>query len=163
MMRISIRTCFLTLLLLSSVAAEEGHITESDSVAIKTSVETRLMLTDTDSDGVPDSLDNCPLTPNPDQANEDGDSLGDACDSEENCCGQFTGGLPGNTDCSPDGKINLADITRFIDRIYLSKEELCCEENGNVNGDIDGKLSLADLTKQIDMVYISKVPPDPCW
>lgn len=36
--------------------------------------------TDVDGDGVGDGVDNCPLTPNPDQADEDGDSRGDACD-----------------------------------------------------------------------------------
>ena len=30
-------------------------------------------------DGIADPLDNCPEVPNADQANEDGDALGDAC------------------------------------------------------------------------------------
>jgi hypothetical protein len=34
---------------------------------------------DTDGDGLPDPADNCPLNPNPDQANANGDSRGDAC------------------------------------------------------------------------------------
>jgi hypothetical protein len=36
---------------------------------------------DTDTDGIPDASDNCPATPNPDQADADGDGFGDACDS----------------------------------------------------------------------------------
>ena len=36
---------------------------------------------DFDGDGVPDSVDNCPFTPNPDQADTDGDGVGDACDN----------------------------------------------------------------------------------
>lgn len=36
---------------------------------------------DADDDGVPDSIDNCVNTPNPDQADADGDALGDACDT----------------------------------------------------------------------------------
>lgn len=36
---------------------------------------------DTDSDGIPDSSDNCPITANPDQTNSDGDIWGDACDN----------------------------------------------------------------------------------
>ncbi|KYF80688.1 hypothetical protein BE11_46005, partial [Sorangium cellulosum] len=35
---------------------------------------------DDDNDGLADEVDNCPLVPNPDQADEDGDDRGDACD-----------------------------------------------------------------------------------
>ncbi|NNG01107.1 MAG: ExeM/NucH family extracellular endonuclease [Desulfobacteraceae bacterium] len=38
---------------------------------------------DTDGDGVPDDIDNCPDIPNPDQADTDGDGRGDACDPME--------------------------------------------------------------------------------
>ncbi len=36
---------------------------------------------DTDGDGVPDELDNCPTVPNPDQKDSDFDGVGDACSS----------------------------------------------------------------------------------
>ncbi len=38
---------------------------------------------DQDGDGVPDEVDNCPLTPNPDQIDTDLDSVGDACDVDD--------------------------------------------------------------------------------
>ena len=36
-------------------------------------------LSDSDGDGVPDVIDNCPTVPNPDQASSDGGNVGDAC------------------------------------------------------------------------------------
>ena len=39
--------------------------------------------TDTDGDGIADDADNCPLIANSDQANLDGDSVGDACDTDD--------------------------------------------------------------------------------
>ena len=72
------------------------------------------------------------------------------------CCGAFTGGQTGNTDCSDDGKRNLSDITRLIDYVYISKQPLCCVENGNTDGDPDLKVNLADITRLIDHVYLSK-------
>ena len=76
------------------------------------------------------------------------------------CCGAYTGGYTGNTDCSTDGAMNLQDITRLIDRIYLSKATLCCEKNGDTNG--DGTMSLQDVTRLIDHVYLSKNPTATC-
>ena len=78
------------------------------------------------------------------------------------CCGKYTGGWTGNTDCSEDGKRNLVDISKLIDRVYISKSTLCCEENGNTNGDTENKINLADITRLIDHVYISTIETAEC-
>jgi hypothetical protein len=150
------------------------------------------VLVDTDQDGYVDTEDNCPDIYNPDQADRDGDGTGDICDDSDNdgymdavdncwavsnpgqedanqdgvgdacCCGAFSGGLTGNTDCSPDGACALSDITKLIDRVYLSKQPLCCESAGNVDGDLEGAMNLSDITKLIDYVYLSKTAPANC-
>lgn len=47
----------------------------------KKSVSDLIQGNDIDGDGIPDSQDNCPCTPNPDQLDSDGDGVGDACDN----------------------------------------------------------------------------------
>jgi len=53
-------------------------------------------LPDADVDGVPDRNDNCPALANPDQANADGDTLGDACDDDDD-----NDALQDADDCAP--------------------------------------------------------------
>ena len=77
-------------------------------------------------------------------------------------CGVYTEGYTGNTDCSIDGKRNLADITRLIDHVYISKAHLCWRDNGNTDGDSEGRVNLADITRLIDHVYISKAETAAC-
>ena len=70
------------------------------------------------------------------------------------CCGAYTGGKPGNTDCDVQGKYNLSDITKTITRVYLDPDTpLCCEENGDVN--CDTKINLTDITQLITRVYLN--------
>ena len=76
------------------------------------------------------------------------------------CCGMYTFGFTGNTDCDFEGKMNLQDVTRLIDRIYLSRLDLCCEENGDTNA--DGTMNLQDVTRLIDHIYMSKNPTAQC-
>ena len=56
--------------------------------------------TDTDGDGVADTLDNCPLTANANQRDTDGDGLGSLCDA----------------DLNNDGVVNLQDYGLFRQR-----------------------------------------------
>jgi Mg-chelatase subunit ChlD len=51
---------------------QSGHCTGGRCVAVSG---------DSDGDGIPDRVDNCPRTRNPDQKDSDGDGVGDACDN----------------------------------------------------------------------------------
>jgi hypothetical protein len=80
----------------------------------------------------------------------------------QGCCGLFTAGFTGNTNCSNDGKLTLSDVTTLIDHVYISKTPLCCARDGNTNGSSDGKITLSDVTRLIDNIYISKQPTELC-
>ncbi len=95
-------------------------------------------------------------------ANYDDDNVGVIVIVHEGCCGLYTDGITGNTNCSEDGKFTLSDITKLIDHVYISKDPLCCMANGNTNGSEDCKITLSDITVLIDAVYISHVPPAEC-
>jgi formylglycine-generating enzyme required for sulfatase activity len=66
---------------------------------------------DADADSVPDSRDNCPSVPNPDQADCDADGVGDACDQGED---YNANGIPDSCECigdlTSDGVVNGLDL-----------------------------------------------------
>ncbi len=74
---------------------------ECDSGALE--IQTIPVL-DTDGDGVDDDSDNCPVDPNPDQTNTDGDFEGDVCDDDDDNDGEpdATDAFPLNADESVD-------------------------------------------------------------
>lgn len=74
---------------------------------------------DSDGDSIPDSIDNCPLTSNPGQANLDKDAAGDVCDSDGDNDGvlnhldAFKWNAAESKDSDGDGIGDNADSTPF--------------------------------------------------
>ncbi len=99
---------------------------------------------DTDADGVYDPFDNCPEDSNPDQADSDGDGIGDVCSF---VCGDATG----------DDLVNLLDITYLINFLYKDGPDPANMDAADVNN--DGAVNLLDITYMINFLY--KDGPDP--
>jgi hypothetical protein len=112
---------------------------------------TNLGYPDTDDDGIYDNLDNCVDVYNPDQANCDGDAMGDACDPDDD-----NDGVMDETDvldCSNmDATINLDGCDSgvanavFADGKTMMDALLGCAANATNHGDFVS--CVADLTNQ---------------
>ncbi|MCK5282800.1 MAG: thrombospondin type 3 repeat-containing protein [Nanoarchaeota archaeon] len=83
---------------------------------------------DSDGDGVPDSLDNCPSIPNPNQEDIDNDGLGDACDS----CTD----VDQDTYCA-----EIDDCNDNDDLVNPGAAEICNNVDDNCNQEIDENLT----------------------
>lgn len=78
--------------------------------------------------------------------------------SAANCC--F--GMTGNVDCSPNGSVDIADLTLLIDHMFLNMSPLCCGAEANVDGDPDGRVDISDLTRMIDFLFVNFTPMTAC-
>ncbi len=118
-------------------------------------------IADCDNDGVPDTLDNCRCTCNPNQEDLDGDGVGDACDpgchvdadcddgdacTVDSCTGASEGEgvcahMPSeDSACSGDDcfDVNLDDYNLFLARNYTGGEDVLGKvaAGGNIDDDV---------------------------
>jgi len=64
-------------------------------------------------------------------------------------------------DINDDGLVNLADITKLINFVYMKGQPALPEKAGNIDGDPKGTVNLADITVLIYQVYMHGTPR-PC-
>ena len=99
---------------------------------------------DDDSDGVCNTVDNCPYSHNPTQADADADGDGDACD---NCPSVPSGSWQRDTD--GDGLGDACDDDDDNDGIVDSEDDCPVVANANqVDSDADGKGNSCDICPQ---------------
>lgn len=131
-------TLFLALILLAGC--------KSDGVVDTDRVD-ELLATDSDGDGIANGSDNCPIVPNPDQLDLDGDGAGNACDSDRDGDGQEN-----QLDECPDDPSNASgcEASKDTDQDGIADQNDNCptlanpgQEDSNGNGigdacDLDG-------------------------
>ncbi|MDG1309211.1 MAG: thrombospondin type 3 repeat-containing protein, partial [Flavobacteriaceae bacterium] len=106
--------------------------------------------TDSDGDGIINSIDNCPEIANPNQEDSDGDGIGNACDLTENTDTDGDSIIDSQDNCPEKANPNQEDSDG--DGIGDACDPLAPCENGMAdiypcNGyDLVGYLSLDDLT-----------------
>ncbi|UCC43377.1 MAG: hypothetical protein JSU65_09540 [Candidatus Zixiibacteriota bacterium] len=69
-------------------------------------------------------------------------------------------GLTGNVDADPEDIVDIGDLTRLIDYLFISYIEPECLAEANIDG--EGTVDIGDLTRLIDYLFISFTPPAEC-
>ena len=102
---------------------QDGNYSDSQSPCLTLEV----IADDSDGDGVNDGVDNCPAVANADQANNDGDAIGDACDADDD----------------NDGVLDGSDNCQFVQNAGQANNDGdalgdACDDDDDNDGVLDG-------------------------
>ena len=64
-------------------------------------------------------------------------------------------GTTGNVDCDLEDVVDISDLNRLIDYLFITYDQLCCPEEANLDGDSLCVIDIADLTLLIDYLFIT--------
>jgi hypothetical protein len=103
---------------------------------------------DSDSDGIVDLHDNCPLVLNPSQADSNGNGVGDPCDF--GCCN-----VAG--DANNDGMADISDVVYLISYIFSGGLSPYCKDKGDANG--SNQIDISDVVYLIYYIFSGGTPP----
>jgi hypothetical protein len=105
---------------------------------------------DTDGDGITDDIDNCPITPNVDQADGDGDGAGDACETEDESGGEFR---RGDFDGSED--VVITDAIAILGYLFLGSQTPSCLDAADA--DDSGDVEITDALRILNYLFLGGV------
>jgi MYXO-CTERM domain-containing protein len=103
-------------------------VSDGDAQSDPVTVTITVIEVDSDDDTIPDVADNCPTTPNTDQANLDEDDLGDVCDDDVDGDGALA-----TVDCNDRNPGVTSELTFYADN---DEDDL---------GDADSSISVCEL------------------
>jgi hypothetical protein len=78
-------------------------------------------------------------------------------------CGGVCTGTAGNIDCSPDGVVDIADLTAIIAYLFISTDPMCvCLAEGNIDGDPANGVDIADISRLTEYLFFGQASLSPC-
>jgi hypothetical protein len=83
-------------------------------------------------------------------------SMGAGTCTPSSCCV----GTRGNVDCDAGQGVDISDLSRLIDNLFISFDPLCCVDEANIDG--EGTVDISDLSMLIDNLFISLNPLPSC-
>ena len=86
----------------------------------------------------------------------------DSCSTPCIYCPPCCIGMTGNVNMDPEDEVNLSDLTVLTNHLFVTFEDLPCEEEANTDGSPDGVINLSDLTRLANFLFVTFEPLADC-